>query len=358
MPVHTRLTPTPSIAPRSSHTPLFCLFVAALLLVPRPVTAYSVLAHEAMVDSAWDDVIAPMLRARFRGADAATITNARAFAYGGSVIQDLGYYPFGSHFFTNLVHYTRSGDFVEAMIRGARDVNEYAFALGALAHYTSDTTGHPLAVNRAVPLVYPKLRARFGDEVTYAEDPRRHLMLEFAFDVVQVANGAFLPEKYHDLVGFEVATDLLGRAFHETYGLEMKDVFFSEDLAIGSFRYAVGTLIPQVTRVAWEKKRSHIEKLRPSVQLSAFVYTYTRTQYEKEFGKGYKRPGIFARLLVFIVRVLPKIGPLSALAFRTPTPEAEQLFGESFEAGREPYRARLEAVARIAESGECRLRYR
>jgi len=316
----------------------------ALLLAPQPAGAYSVLAHESMVDSAWDDVIVPMLRARFRGADAATITNARAFAYGGSVIQDLGYYPFGSHFFTNLVHYTRSGDFVESLIRGARDVNEYAFALGALAHYTSDTTGHPLAVNRSVPLVYPKLRAKFGDEVTYVEDPKSHIMVEFAFDVVQVANGAFLPEAYHDLVGFQVATDLLERAFHETYGLEMKDVFVSEDLAIGSFRYAVGTLIPQITRVAWEKKRSDIEKLRPSVQRSAFVYTYTRTQYEKEFGKGYKRPGIFARFFVFVVRVLPKVGPLRALAFKAPTPEAERLFGESFKAGRERYRARLEAI--------------
>ena len=297
-----------------------------------------------MVDSAWDDVIVPMLRARFRAADAETIKNARAFAYGGSVIQDLGYYPFGNAFFTDLVHYTRSGDFVESMIRGARDVNEYAFALGALAHYTSDTTGHPLAVNRAVPLVYPKLRAKFGESVTYDEDPKSHIMVEFAFDVVQVANGAFLPEAYHDLVGFQVATDLLERTFHETYGLEMKDVFASEDLAIGSFRYAVGTLIPQITQVAWEKKRTDIEKLRPSVQRSAFVYTYTRNQYEKDFGSGYKRPGIFARLFVFIARVLPKIGPLRALAFKAPTPEAERLFGESFKAGRERYRARLEAV--------------
>ena len=318
--------------------------LAGLFFAPQSAAAYSVLSHESMVDSAWDELIVPMLRARFRGADAIAIKNARAFAYGGSVIQDLGYYPFGSHFFTNLVHYTRSGDFVESMIRDARDVNEYAFALGALAHYTSDTTGHPLAVNRAVPLVYPKLRAEFGDEVTYAEAPKNHIMVEFAFDVVQVANGAFLPEVYHDLVGFQVATDLLERAFHDTYGVEMKDVFISEDLAIGSFRYAVGTLIPQITRVAWEKKRTDIEKLRPSVQRSAFVFNYTRKQYEEDFGKGYKRPGIFARLFVFVLRVLPKIGPLRALGFKAPTPESERLFGESFKTGRDRYRARLEAV--------------
>ena len=297
-----------------------------------------------MIDEAWDDLIAPMLKARFGAADADTIKNARAFAYGGSAVQDLGYYPFGSHFFTNLLHYTRSGDFVEALIRDARDANEYAFALGALAHYTADTTGHPLAVNRAVPIMYPKLRAKFGDEVTYVEDPKSHVMVEFAFDVVQVANGAYLPQAYHDFIGFQVATDLLERAFQDTYGVEMKDVFFSEDLAIGTFRYAVGTTIPQITQVAWEKKRSEIEKLHPNVDRNTFVYTYKRSQYEKDFGSSYKRPGVFARVFVWIVRVMPKIGPFRALAFKAPTPEAERLFTESFKTARERYRARLEAA--------------
>jgi hypothetical protein len=297
-----------------------------------------------MIDEAWDDLIAPMLKARFGAADADTIKNARAFAYGGSAVQDLGYYPFGSHFFTNLLHYTRSGDFVEALIRGARDANEYAFALGALAHYTADTTGHPLAVNRAVPIMYPKLRAKFGNEVTYVEDPKSHVMVEFAFDVVQVANGAYLPQAYHDFIGFQVATDLLERAFRDTYGIEMKDVFFSEDLAIGTFRYAVGTTIPQITQVAWEKKRSDIEKLHPNVDRSKFVYVYKRSQYEKDFGSSYKRPGVFARVFVWLVRVMPKIGPFRALAFKAPTPEAERLFTESFKTARERYRARLESV--------------
>ncbi len=285
-----------------------------------------------------------MLKARFGAADAETIKKARAFAYGGSVMPDMGYYPFGSHFFTNLLHYARSGDFVEALVRDARDVNEYAFALGALAHYVADSTGHPLGTNRAVPLEYPKLRAKFGDEVTYVEDPARHIMVEFAFDVVHVANGAYLPQAYHDFIGFEVAIDLVERAFKETYGVEMKDVFASEDLAIGTFRYAVGKTIPQMTQVAWEKKRDEIERLSPHVQRSAFVYTLTRQEYEQAFGTTYQRPGIFARFFVWIVRVMPKIGPFRALAFKTPTPEAERLFTESFKAARDRYRTALEAA--------------
>jgi zinc dependent phospholipase C len=297
-----------------------------------------------MVDAAWDDVIAPMLKARFGAASADTIKGARAYAYGGSVMPDMGYYPFGSHFFTNLLHYTRSGDFVEALIREARDVNEYAFALGALAHYVADSTGHPLGTNRAVPLEYPKLRAKFGDEVTYVEDPKRHVMVEFAFDVVQVASGAYLPQTYHDFIGFEVATDLVERAFLETYAIEMKDVFASQDLAIGTFRYAVGTTIPQMTQVAWEKKRSEIEKLTPTVQRGAFVYTYTRRQYERDFGSTYQRPGVFARFFVWVVRVLPKVGPFKALAFQTPSAEAERLFADSFKASRDRYRMLLQSV--------------
>jgi hypothetical protein len=312
--------------------------------MPRPAPAYSVLAHESLIDSQWDTVIVPLLKARFGSADAMTIKNARAYAYGGAVVPDMGYYPFGSPFFTNLLHYTRSGDFVEAMIRDARDVNEYAFALGALAHYAADTTGHPIAVNRAVALEYPKLRAKYGNEVTYVEDPKRHVMVEFAFDVVQVANGAYLPQAYHDFIGFQVSKDLLERAFRDTYGIEMKDVFKSEDLAVGTFRYAVGTTIPQMTQVAWEKKRDEIEKLSPHVQRSAFVYAYTRLQYEKDYGTMYQRPGVFARVFVWVVRVLPKVGPFKALAFQTPTPEAEQLFTDSFKTARERFRAGLMQV--------------
>jgi hypothetical protein len=319
------------------------LFIGALVLA-RPASAYSVLAHESLVDAVWDATIAPLLKARFGAADAEALKKARAYAYGGSVMPDMGYYPFGSHLFTNLLHYTRSGDFVEALVREARDVNEYAFALGALAHYVADTTGHPLGTNRAVPQEYPKLRTKFGDDVTYAEDPAHHVMVEFAFDVVHVASGAYLPQAYRDFIGFEVAKDLVERAFRDTYGIEMKDVFASEDLAISTFRYAVSTTIPQITQVAWEKKRDEIQKLTPAVQRSAFVYTYTRLQYEQDYGRTYQRPGVFARFLVWIVRIMPKVGPFRALAFKTPSPEAERLFTDSFTASRNRYRMLLQGI--------------
>jgi hypothetical protein len=319
---------------------LACVLTIALIAAsPRPVAAYSVLAHEAMVDALWDDLIAPLLQRRFPGTDPARLQHARAFAYGGSVIQDLGYYPFGNKLFTNLVHYVRSGDFVEALLREARDVDELAFAIGAVAHYASDNVGHPDGVNRSVPLVYPKLRQKFGDAVIYAQDPRRHVMVEFAFDVVQVATGAYLPDRFRSYIGFEVSTSVLERAFAATYSLELKDLFVNEDLAIGTFRYAVSRTIPEMTRVAWKDKEDEIRKLVPSVQRNAFVYSFTRHDYERVYGSDYRRPGVFARLVGFLVKVLPKVGPLSALAFRVPTPEAERLFADSFRGARERYRA-------------------
>ncbi len=320
------------------------LAAAAAILAPRPAFAYSVLTHEANIDVLWDGSIKPLLRARFPSVSSREIEEARAYAYGGCVIQDLGYYPFGSHFFSNLLHYVRSGDFVRTLIRDARDVNEYAFALGALGHYAADTDGHRLAVNRAVPLLYPKMEAKFGDNVTYADSPKTHLMVEFGFDVVQVAAGAYAPEAYHKHIGFKVARPVLARAYREIYGLEVKDLFLNEDLAIETYRHAVATTIPQMTQVAWKKKREQIEQVTPGIEKSRFVFNLSRRDYEQEFGKDYARPHGFGRVIAFAYALVPKIGPFRTLSFRVPTPEAERLFLESFLSTRDRFRRSLEAL--------------
>ena len=312
-----------------------------MLLTPRSAPGYSVLAHEAAVDALWTDVIVPVLKQRFPDTSPEQLLEARAYAYGGSVIQDLGYYPFGSQLFTNLVHYVRSGDFVSALLRNARDVNEYAFAIGALAHYASDNSGHPKAVNRVVPLMYPKVRAEYGDEVLYVESRARHVMVEFAFDVSQVARGMYGSSTYRDFIGFEVAKRVLEEAFKETYGLEVKDLFLDEDLAIGSYRRAVGTTIPQLTELAWREKQDEILKLNPKIERSAFVYPLTPLEYDEAFGTTYRKPGMLARFLMFVAKIVPKVGPFRPLAFEPLTPEAEKLLLDSLLASRNMYRTSL-----------------
>jgi hypothetical protein len=275
------------------------------------------------------------------------LLHARSYAYGGSVIQDLGYYPFGSHFFSNLLHYVRSGDFVEALFRDARDPNELAFAAGALAHYVSDNTGHPEAINKSVPLAFPKLQRRFGNTVTYVDGPHQHVIVEFSFDVVQAAGGAYLPEAYQRFVGFEVAADLLQRAFAETYGLEMRDVFADMHRSIATYRYSVSQIIPALTDAAWRDKHDEILKQHPQLARTGFVFTYGRSAFERDYGSDYQRPGWFARVLGFVYRLLPKIGPLKPLAFRTPSAEAEALFAQSFR----DTTARLRTAVRDATGG-------
>jgi Zinc dependent phospholipase C len=318
--------------------------VVAGLCAPKQAEGYSVLAHEANIDALWESTIKAMLQARFPEATPEQLVEARAYAYGGCVIQDLGYYPFGSHFFSNLLHYVRSGDFVDALIRDAQDVDEYAVALGALGHYAADNSGHPLAVNRAVPLMYPKLKAEFGNTVTYVQSPKSHVLVEFSFDVVQVAAGAYAPEAYHRYIGFKVAKPALERAFHDTYGIEMKDVFFNEDLAIATYRHAVGTTIPEMTKLAWAKKRDQIVKVTPGMQRQKFVFNLPRKQYDKEFGGDYAKPHGFARFLAVVYNLVPKIGPFRSLSFSVPTPEAERLFLESFISTSERFRDSLDAL--------------
>jgi len=317
----------------------------AVLSVAPSASAYSVLSHEANIDALWDSSIKPLLRQRFPLATPDDLQHARAYAYGGSVIQDLGYYPFGNHFFSNLVHYVRSGDFVEALLRDAGDLEEYAFALGALAHYAADNLGHPIAVNRAVPMMYPKLKQKYGDTVTYAESPKSHILVEFSFDVLQVAAGSYAPEAYHDFIGFQVSRQLLDRAFLEIYGLKVHDLFFDEDLTIGTYRYAVSQAIPQMTDVAWRQKHDLIDKVAPGATRQQFVFNLKRQDYEKQFGARYKKPNVLIRVLAFLYHLVPKFGPFRVLSFKPPTPEAEKLFVDSFQQARDRFHQSLDALA-------------
>jgi hypothetical protein len=299
---------------------------------PPQARSYSVLTHETIIDTLWLDSIRPVLIKRFPQASEEQLEEAHAYAYGGCIIQDLGYYPFGSHFFSDLVHYVRSADFLQALLDESGDLKEYAFALGAVAHYGADVEGHSIAVNRAVPVLYPKLRKQFGNEVTYADNPSAHLKTEFGFDVLQVARGHYAPKAYHDFIGFEVSKELLDRAFQKTYGLTLKDLFHSLDLALGTYRFSVSKIIPTITKTAWSIKSEEIMKDQPTISRKQFLYNLRRASFEKEWGASYEHPGFGARTLAFFLRFMPRLGPLKGLGFKVPTPQTEKMFEDSFDA--------------------------
>jgi hypothetical protein len=336
---HTKRTiPRMAVLRKLGHTAALGL----LLLFPVPaVYSYSVLTHEAIIDSTWDSAIKPLLVKRFPAATVEELTEAHGFAYGGCIIQDLGYYPFGSKFFSDLTHYVRSGDFVLNLIRESQDLDEYAFALGALSHYAADNNGHSLAVNRAVPLFYPELGRKFGKMVTYANDPHSHAETEFAFDVFQAAKGRYASAAYKQFIGFQVAKPLLDRAFQDTYGMTLGKVFLDVDLAVGSYRRAVGTILPAMTRVAWQIKKQEIRKDAPSATRKTFLFNLSRSSYEKQWGATYKKPGIRSKMLATVFRVMPKVGPWRPLSFKRLTPEIEQMYMASFNATIARYRELL-----------------
>ena len=312
---------------RQTRCRAFFALALTLLLVlpPEPAHAYSVLSHEQVVDLVWKSHIVPLLRRRYPTITNDEIKEAHAYAYGGAIIQDIGYYPFGSKLLSDMTHYVRSGDFVSNLICEAQNPDEFAFALGALAHYTSDTYGHP-AVNRTTASEYPKLRQRYGPVVTYDENPRAHLQTEFGFDVLEVVQQRYAPEAFHDFIGFEVAKPVFERAFFDTYGVPLNQVLTKEDLAISTYRKTVSTLLPKMTEVAVADYGKKMQQAEPTFVPKTLIYRVNKADYQKRFGNSYHRPGAGTRFLAFMLKLIPKVGPLHDLDLRVPSADAQKEF--------------------------------
>ncbi len=266
------------------------------------------------------------------------------------MIQDIGYYPFGNHQLTDYLHYVLSGEFVANMLREASTLNEYAFALGALSHYAADCWGHP-AVNAGVPIEYPKLRQRFGPSVTYEDNPEAHLKTEFSFDVEQVAKRRYISKQYHDFIGFQVSAELLQRAFQDTYGLPGDSLLKVDDAAIGSYRFAISRVIPEMTQVALASRKDGLAHEKNDKARQEFLYHLSRADYERDFGSTYRKPGVFARILAFLLKLIPKFGPFKTLGYKDPTPQTEDLYFKSMDNVVEQFHR----LVRQVESGDLKI---
>jgi len=340
-----------------------CLFWWTVV-VPLATTggAYSVLSHEALIDAVWGPVIVPLLLGRFPDATPAELAAAHAYAYGGCEIQDLGYYPFGNHYFSNLTHYARTGDFVQALIRESRTVDEYAFAIGALSHYVADVDGHPLAVNIAVPAMYPRLRRKFGNRVTYEDDPTAHIMTEFSFDVVQITGAGYLPRTYHNFIGFQVPKSLLERAFQDTYGMPMKRLFWWEGLSLRLYRASASEIIPKLGEDMWKHRKAKLKRLDPSVVTPRFNHKLAPENYQTpstrrshplrvwswRWRQTAKRANVdvASRVAVTLIEILPKVGSLRTLKFKPPTVQVQDFFIHSFDKTVADYQSELSQLGR------------
>ncbi|HEY5253297.1 MAG TPA: zinc dependent phospholipase C family protein, partial [Acidobacteriaceae bacterium] len=315
-------------------------------LFPQPTRAYSFLTHEDLVDVAWQGSIRPALLARFPKTTAAQLRDARSYAYGGTTIQDLGYYPFGHEFFSNLTHYVRSGEFVNNLIRDSRNVNEYAFALGALSHYVGDNDGHRFATNPSTPIEFPSLGKKYGPIVTYDEAPHAHVRTEFAYDVEQLSRHEFAPVGYMHALGFKVPRKLVERAFFETYGLPLQSVLGHPRPAFESYDSAVAKLLPTFAHAEVLIHRKDFPPVDDTPAYHQFSTRQAQAGLENQWNLYKKKAGFEVHFVAFLIRIVPKIGAASDLAIRGPSAETDRWYIESVNRSVDDYERMLGELAK------------
>ena len=303
--------------------------ILGLLLASTPAVPYSVQTHQELIDLAWKQSIRPILLKQYPTLTEAQLQEAHAFAYGGSAIQDFGYYPFGNAFFSDLTHYVRSGDFVICLLRNAHTADELAFAIGSLSHYIGDTVGHSAAINLAVPVEFPKLEKKYGTNVNYAEDPHAHVQTEFAFDINQLSKLRFAPSEYTKFVGLEVPRDLLRKAFFETYGLNLPDIIGTKETSIRIYRYAVRRFLPNIARAEALLHKKDFPEDVPSPDLEDLKKELIQASTDNNWEAYRKKPGVTSHLYAGWIYILPKVGTLKMLSIKGPTQQTEVLYIKS-----------------------------
>ncbi len=331
---------------RAATRRLLLVGMAAMLFFSATnCDAFSVLAHQAVVDQAWDGTLVPLLRKRYPNATKQDLEDARAYARGGSHLPDLGYFPFGSRLFTDLLHYVRTGDFYERALKEAGSLQEYAFALGLLAHYEADSVGHPEGTNLAVAIIYPELAQKYGDVVTYVDSPSAHLETEFRFDVLQVAHRHQIPYLFENSIEFKVPREFLERIFQETYGVKLDDLFVNYDVALTTYRWGFRTLLDEGTGIAWALYKPEIEAEEPGIKKKQFVQSMSRSDFVHQFGRAFLEPGYFARALSFLANLVPNVGPLKRLPYKPLPQDVQQMY---FHASRNAYAQYLREVTYVS----------
>jgi hypothetical protein len=322
----------------------YVLLAAMLCAGPKDVAAYSVLTHQAIIDLSWKNVLRPLLLSRYPSTPEAELEVAHAYAYGGCAIQDAGYYPFSRQFFSDLTHYVRTGDFVESLLRNARNVNEYAFALGALSHYVSDSVGHADAISPATAIEYPKLKKKYGSIVTYENAPRQYVATEFSFDVDQLSRRQIAPTSYQRRVGLLVPRRLLEQAFFETYGLTFTGVMGKTGRAsIRSYRTSIQNFIPGFAQAEVVLHRSRFSMGNP--ESFETVRPYLRhAPYLPAWANAYRDPSIVQHLLAGVIWILPPVGVVKILKIRGPREDTEDMYYTSLKRTLTLYDRRLDEL--------------
>ena len=311
------------------RTEVLVLLAVVLLLTVLSgsrANAYTFLTHEQLIDLNWQYSIVPLLLSRYPNLTPAQLQEARAYAYGGCVVQDMGYYPFGDKSFSDLTHYVRSGDFVVSLFRNAHNANELAFAVGALSHYVGDVIGHSEATNLSVPVEFPKLHAKYGREVSYAEGEHQHVQTEFAFDIDEIAHHRMAPVRFLCHVGLKVPVKQLALAYYQTYGLSDEFSPRQQRFNVREYRFMVHTFFPRVAYAITLLHRGHEPPEPDTADAAAIDREVDRVAAENDWQKYVRHAGIGTYALAGFLFILPKFGPLKLIDVKGPTPATEAAY--------------------------------
>ena len=324
------------------------LLLMLVLTCRQRTPAYSLLTHEQLIDLTWQDSIVPLLLSQYPNLTPAQLTRARSYAYGGCAIQDIGYYPFGNQLFSDLTHYVRTGDFVLALFRNAHNADELAFAIGALSHYIGDSYGHSQATNRAVALQFPKLAARYGQSVNYAEGKHQHIQVEFAFDIDQIVHHRLAPLTYLRKVGMNVPVHQLALAFYQTYGISDSYLRPEQFINLRAYRTATRKFIPRVAYALVQIHRSQEPDEPDTPEAQEIEKEAANVDAANNWAAFRKKAGFETHLIAFIIRILPKVGPLALTAVKGPSPAAEADYMHSMVSATSSMRNRLTLFTPLA----------
>lgn len=146
---------------------------------------------------------------------------ANAF-HQGALGPDLGYFPGGHRFLSDLAHLVRSGDLTRMLVESARTPRERAFAWGWVTHVLGDQTIHPL-VGRGVGELLHGDREIFVDG---AREQTAHVQVETGLDAFY---SHLFPEMRHRKMApvFNgTSIRFLARAYQRIYGVPMDPTLF------------------------------------------------------------------------------------------------------------------------------------
>jgi len=263
---------------------------------------------------------------RFPSLTTEQLRKAHAYAYGGCVVQDSGYYPFANEFFSDLTHYVRSGDFVQKLFQHAHTANELAFAIGALSHYVGDSIGHSQATNPSVAIMFPKLRDKYGSSVNYAQGKYQHGQVEWAFDACQAAKLRLAPAAYVHDIGLDVPREQLADAFYETYGIPLREIVSGPLPAMKTFRFGARSFLPNFTYAEALLHKGGFPADTSGPELEEYEREIGQLPKEEGWDQYRRKPGVRTHLLGGLIVILPKLGMLKMLAIKDPTVETERAY--------------------------------